>query len=98
MREQCDSAAIQTLGQSRPAAPDAAIDQLDPEGSGPASRSRSDDVLGPWLAFWLSNRGANRGIPLAEAMQQSLHKSLTQAASFCNNAERKNARAAQLMI
>jgi integrase len=41
---------------------------------------------------------ANRGIPLAEAMQQSLHKSLTQAASYCNNAERKNARAAQLMI
>ena len=41
---------------------------------------------------------ANRGIPLAEAMQQSLHKSVTQAASYYNNAERKNGRAARLMI
>lgn len=32
---------------------------------------------------------ANRGIPLPEAMQQSLHKSVTQAASYYNNAERK---------
>jgi len=36
---------------------------------------------------------ANRGIPLPEAMQQSLHKSVTQAASYYNNAERKNGRA-----
>jgi integrase len=41
---------------------------------------------------------ADRGIPLAEAMQQSLHKSVTQAASYYNNAERKNGRAARLMI
>jgi integrase len=41
---------------------------------------------------------ANRGIPLPEAMQQSLHKSVTQAASYYNNAERKNGRAAQLVI
>ena len=41
---------------------------------------------------------ANRGIPLQEAMQQSLHKSVTQAASYYNNAERKNGRAARLIL
>ncbi len=41
---------------------------------------------------------ANRGVPLPEAMQQSLHKSVTQAASYYNNAERKNGRAARLVI
>jgi integrase len=41
---------------------------------------------------------ANRGIPLAEAMQQSLHKSITQAASYYNNAERKMGRAARLVV
>jgi integrase len=41
---------------------------------------------------------ANRGIPLPEAMQQSLHKSVTQAASYYNNADRKNGRAARLIV
>ncbi len=41
---------------------------------------------------------ANRGIPLPEAMQQSLHKSVTQAASYYNNAERKQGRAARLIV
>ncbi|MDX0567902.1 tyrosine-type recombinase/integrase [Sinorhizobium medicae] len=41
---------------------------------------------------------ANSGIPLPEAMQQSLHKSVTQAASYYNNAERKNGRAARLIV
>lgn len=41
---------------------------------------------------------ANRGIPLPEAMQQSQHKSLTQAASYYNNSERKLARAARLVV
>jgi integrase len=41
---------------------------------------------------------ANRGIPLPEAMQQSLHKSVTQAASYYNNADRKNGRAARLAV
>ncbi len=41
---------------------------------------------------------ANRGIPLPEAMQQSLHKSATQAASYYNKAERKNGRAARLIV
>nr|WP_018210406.1 site-specific integrase [Sinorhizobium medicae] len=41
---------------------------------------------------------ANRGIPLPEAMQQSLHKSVTQAASYYNNAERRNGRAARLIV
>ncbi|MDF8356518.1 site-specific integrase [Ensifer adhaerens] len=40
---------------------------------------------------------ANRGIPLPEAMQQSLHKSVTQAARYFNNAQRKNGRAARLV-
>lgn len=41
---------------------------------------------------------ANRGIPLQEAMQQSLHKSVAQAASYYNDAERKNGRVARLVI
>jgi integrase len=41
---------------------------------------------------------ANRGIPLAEAMQQSLHKSVTQAASYYNDADRKIGRAARLIV
>ncbi|MDK1494480.1 tyrosine-type recombinase/integrase [Sinorhizobium sp. 7-81] len=41
---------------------------------------------------------ANRGVSLPEAMQQSLHKSVTQAASYYNNAERKNGRAARLIV
>lgn len=40
---------------------------------------------------------ANRGIPLPEAMEQSRHKSVTQAASYYNNAERRNGRAARLV-
>ncbi|OCP08438.1 MULTISPECIES: tyrosine-type recombinase/integrase [unclassified Ensifer] len=40
---------------------------------------------------------ANRGIPLPEAMQQSLHKSVTQAARYYNDAERKQGRAARLI-
>ncbi len=41
---------------------------------------------------------ANRGIPLPEAMQQSRYKSVTQAASYYNNAERRNGRAARLIV
>ncbi|MCY1336185.1 Phage integrase family protein [compost metagenome] len=41
---------------------------------------------------------ANRGIPLPEAMQQSLHKSVTQAARYYNNAERKQGRAARVFV
>lgn len=40
---------------------------------------------------------ANLGMSLQEAMLQSLHKSVTQAASYYNNAERKNGRAARLV-
>nr|QCL09957.1 putative integrase IntA [Rhizobium rhizogenes] len=43
-------------------------------------------------------KAANRGILLPEAMQQSLHRSVTQAASYYNNAERKNGRAARLVV
>ncbi|KSV71567.1 hypothetical protein N183_27800 [Sinorhizobium sp. Sb3] len=41
---------------------------------------------------------ANRGIPLPEAMQQSLHKSVTQAARYYNDTERNQGRAARLVI
>lgn len=40
---------------------------------------------------------ANRGIPLPEAMQQSLHKSIAQAAGYYNESERKMGRAARLI-
>lgn len=41
---------------------------------------------------------ANRGIPLPEAMQQSQHKSVAQAASYYNDQERKMGRAARLIV
>lgn len=40
---------------------------------------------------------ANRGVPLQEAMQQSQHKSVAQASSYYNNADRRNGRAARLL-
>lgn len=40
---------------------------------------------------------ANRGVPLQEAMQQSQHKSVAQASSYYNNADRRNGRAARLI-
>ncbi|SOC45145.1 phage integrase family protein [Rhizobium subbaraonis] len=41
---------------------------------------------------------ANRGIPLPEAMQQSQHRSLTQAAAYYNNPDRKRGKAARLIV
>lgn len=41
---------------------------------------------------------ANRGIPLPEAMQQSLHKSVAQAAGYYNDSDRKMGRAARLIV
>lgn len=40
---------------------------------------------------------ANRGVPLQEAMQQSLHKSMNQAASYYNEQDRKRGRAARIL-
>ncbi|MCF6371241.1 site-specific integrase [Rhizobium halophilum] len=40
---------------------------------------------------------ANRSIPLPEAMEQSRHRSVQQAASYYNNANRKGSRAARLL-
>ncbi len=40
---------------------------------------------------------ANRGVPLQEAMQQSQHKSVAQASSYYNNADRRNGRAARIL-
>ncbi len=40
---------------------------------------------------------ANRGIPLAEAMEQSRHRSLQQASSYYNNATRRSGRAARIL-
>lgn len=40
---------------------------------------------------------ANRGIPLLEAMEQSRHKSINQAAGYYNNSARRSGRAARLI-
>lgn len=40
---------------------------------------------------------ANRGVPLQQAMQQSLHRSLAQAASYYNDEDRRNGKAARLV-
>jgi integrase len=39
---------------------------------------------------------ANRGVPLQEAMAQSQHKSLSQAAAYYNDTQRRNGKAARL--
>lgn len=49
-------------------------------------------------AHGLLTEAAKRGITLPGAMQQSRHKSLTQTAYYYNNAERRNGRAARLVI
>lgn len=41
---------------------------------------------------------ARRGIPLPEAMQQSLHRSVQQASRYYNDAERRLGRAARLVV
>lgn len=41
---------------------------------------------------------ANRGVPLPEAMQQSQHKSVAQASAYYNNGERRQGRAARLIV
>ena len=40
---------------------------------------------------------ANRGVPLQEAMQQSLHKSMNQAAAYYNEQDRRRGKAARLV-
>jgi integrase len=41
---------------------------------------------------------ANLGVPLPEAMQQSQHKSVAQASAYYNNGERRQGRAARLIV
>ncbi|MBE1205900.1 integrase, partial [Aminobacter carboxidus] len=41
---------------------------------------------------------ARRGIPLLDAMQQSQHRSVSQASHYYNDAERKLGRAARLIV
>ncbi|RWM24656.1 MAG: hypothetical protein E5Y01_04040 [Mesorhizobium sp.] len=41
---------------------------------------------------------ARRGIPLVEAMQQSQHRSISQASRYYNDAERQLGRAARLIV
>lgn len=41
---------------------------------------------------------AHRGIPLVEAMQPSLHRSVQQASRYCNDAERQLGRASRLIV
>lgn len=40
---------------------------------------------------------ANRGVPLPEAMEQSRHRSVQQASSYYNNAQRRSGRATRLL-
>lgn len=40
---------------------------------------------------------ANRGIPLSEAMEQSMHRSIQQASSYYNNATRRSGKAARIL-
>ena len=41
---------------------------------------------------------ANRGVPLQQAMQQSQHRSMVQAARYYNDEDRKNGKAARLIV
>jgi integrase len=82
----------------RPAGADAAVGQPDPESSLQTGGLDPTLFSAHGLRSGYLTEAANRGIPLPEAMQQSLHKSVSQAASYYNNAERKNGRAARLIV
>ena len=45
----------------------------------------------------LITEAANRGIPLAEAMEQSRHRSVQQASSYYNSAQRRTGRATRML-
>lgn len=50
------------------------------------------------LRFGYLTAAAARGVALPEAMQQSLHKSVTQASGYYNKIDRNMGRAARLVV
>ncbi|SCX35394.1 putative chromosome-partitioning protein ParB [Agrobacterium rosae] len=60
-----------------------------PENAHQAGRTRSGAVFGARTSLGYLTEAANRGVPLPEAMQRSVHKSVTQASGYYNNTERK---------
>ena len=76
---------------------DAAIGERDREAPDRLGRAGSEGVFRARAARRISDRGgAARGIGLPEAMQQSQHRSVQQAASYYNEGERRQGRAARL--
>jgi len=51
-----------------------------------------------WLRAGYLTEAARRGVSLPEAMQQSQHRSVQQAASYYNETERRQGRAARLIV
>lgn len=74
-------------GKRRSARAHAAVGQSHPEK--PLQASRLDPTLlsAHGLRSGYLTEAANRGMPLPEAMQQSLHKWVSQAARYYNDAE-----------
>lgn len=80
------------------AAPLPAVGQSHPEVARSASGPRYAAFAAHGLRSGFMTESANLGIPLLETMQQSLHRSATQAAGYYNDAERKMGRAVRVLI
>ena len=76
---------------------DAAIGERDPEEADCLSRARPAEFSAHGLRAGYLTEAARRGVSLPEAMQQSQHRSVQQAASYYNEAERRQGRAARLV-
>ena len=78
---------------------DAAIGERDSEAPDRFGRARpGKEYSAHGLRAGYLTEAARRGVSLPEAMQQSQHRSVQQAASYYNEAERRQGRAARLVV
>jgi integrase len=81
---------------SRHALEPQAINAIVKQRAGKAGLS-SEEFSAHGLRSGYLTEAANRGIPLAEAMEQSRHRSVQQASGYYNNATRRSGRAARML-
>ena len=86
------------LGRSRRTGPDATAHQPDRQAPVRFGRPRSAGVSAHGLRAGCLTEAALRGVWLPEAMQQSQHRSVRQAASCYNDAERSRGKAVRLGV
>ena len=86
------------LGRSRRTGPDATAHQPDRQAPVRFGRPRSAGLSAHGLRAGCLTEAALRGVWLPEAMQQSQHRSVRQAASCYNDAERSRGKAVRLGV